>query len=51
MKLIIIKALIAWLDRHYHFLLYEAVVKKGQHLHLNPRKKPKGLSETMRGRG
>jgi len=38
MKIKLIKALIAWLDKHYHYLLLDIVIPAGQHLHKNPRK-------------
>lgn len=38
MKIRIIKAIIGWLSAHYPYLLREAVVPDGQHLHRNPRK-------------
>jgi hypothetical protein len=38
MKLRIIKALINWLNRHYPYLLMDAVIPAGSHLHKNPQK-------------
>lgn len=52
MKIRLVKLLIAWLNRHYPFLLREAVIGPYAHIHLNPRKKQKAmLAEVMRGRG
>lgn len=39
MKITIIKWLIGWLARNHKWLLYEAVVPSGVHLHKNPPKK------------
>jgi hypothetical protein len=41
MKIRLIKALITWLAARYPFLLREAVVLPGYHLHHDPRKKAK----------
>jgi hypothetical protein len=38
MKLQIIKAIINWLNRHYPYLLMDAVIPAGSHLHKNPQK-------------
>ena len=46
MKLRLIKWIIAWLMRAHFRLLYEAVVPDGSHLHHNPRKKDKELTDT-----
>lgn len=39
MKITIVKAVIAWLKRKYPYLMYEAVVPDGKHIHANPTKK------------
>lgn len=41
MKILIVKAVIAWLQRKYPYLIYEAVVPDGKHIGWNPGKKPK----------
>jgi hypothetical protein len=39
MKIMIVKALIKWLWKNHKYLLMEAVVPEGSHLHKNPKKK------------
>ena len=39
MKIRLIKWLIIWLWRHHKYLLLEAVVGDGKHIHSNPRKR------------
>ena len=39
MKLAIIKAIISWLWRNHKYLLVEAVVGHGNHIHKNPPKR------------
>mgnify|MGYP001293245530 CR=1 FL=1 len=39
MKIRLVKMLISYLNRNYPFLMREAVVPAGAHIHLNPQKK------------
>ncbi len=39
MKLRIIRAVIAWLNRRYPYLMKDAVIPQNAHLHLNPKRK------------
>jgi len=53
MKIMIVKAIIRWLVRRHFYLLMEAVIPDGKHLHKNP---PKGrrklpMEKVMEGEG
>jgi hypothetical protein len=39
MKIRLVKFVIGWLMRNHKWLLYEAVVGDGKHIHSNPRKR------------
>ena len=47
MRIKIVKALIRWLGKNYPFLMMDEVIGTGRHLHKNPRKKARVMTEAQ----
>lgn len=45
MKIKIVKAMIGWLVKNYKYLVMEAVIPPEAHIHKNPRKREKVMTE------